>query len=118
MPLNKKSALAASVIAAATALFAGHDADAQIARRGALPRVNQPAVGGMVNLPYTTQDSQGNQWLFYNYGQFQHQGNMPIYSQGGMLQINGAYPTVRNNQAKIDEKTGEIIFENMTANGV
>jgi hypothetical protein len=34
-----------------------------------------------------------------------------------MLQINGAQPNVRSNQAKLDEKTNEVIFENMTVNG-
>ncbi len=78
---------------------------------------NQPAAGA-VNLPYTVSDNTGNQWLFYQYGQFQQQGNMPVYSQGGMLTINGAYPQARNNQARIDEKSGELVFETMNANGI
>ncbi len=72
--------------------------------------------GGMVTLPYHVNDGQGNQWVFYQYGQFQQQGNMPVYGQGGMLQISGQYPQGRQNQAKIDEKTGELVLENMPAN--
>jgi len=70
----------------------------------------------VVNLPYNIADSQGNQWVFHQFGQFQQQGNMPVYSQGAMLQIGGAYPQGRNNQAKIEEKTGELVLENMTVN--
>ena len=63
---------------------------------------NQP-VAGMVNLPYSVNDNSGNQWFFYQYGQFQQQGgNAPVYSQGAMLQINGQYPQARNNQARVD----------------
>jgi len=78
---------------------------------------NQPAAG-TVNLPYSFNDNTGNQWFFYQYGQFQQQGNMPVYSQGAMLQINGQYPQARNNQARVDEKTGELIFDAMQAPGV
>src|SRR5258705_2413894 len=73
---------------------------------------------GSVTLPYNVSDNTGNQWLFYQAGQFQQQGNMPVYSQGAMLQINGAYPQARNNQGRIDDKTGELILDNMNANGV
>lgn len=78
---------------------------------------NAPA-GGNVNLPYTVADNAGNQYFFYQSGQFQQQGNMPIYSQAAMLQISGQYPQARNNQASVDPKTGEIIFEKMTAPNV
>ncbi|HEV8291077.1 MAG TPA: hypothetical protein VGP94_04115, partial [Tepidisphaeraceae bacterium] len=95
-------------------------AQAQAQVRAGIRRIvgaNQP-VAGTVNLPYQISDNSGNQWLFYQYGQFQQQGNMPVYSQGAMLQINNQYPQARNNQARVDEKSGEIIFDNMSAAGV
>lgn len=113
--LGKKSALTIVLVAA---LFTSHT----LAQFGGIRRVvgargNAPGAGGVVTLPYSVADNGGNQWLFYQYGQFQQQGNMPIYSQGGMLQINGGYPQARNNQARVDEKSGELIFENMQVNG-
>src|SRR5438552_3074168 len=81
--------------------------------RGKL-RINpQPAGSGMVNLPYNLNDNAGNSWMIYQGGWLQEQGNQQIFSQGAMLMINGNQPQVRNNQARIDEKTGEIIFEKM-----
>src|SRR5207244_5661420 len=77
---------------------------------------NQPAAG-TVTLPYTVSDNTGNQWFFYQYGQFQQQGNMPVYSQGAMLQVNGNYPQARNNQARVDEKSGEVVFDSMQVPG-
>jgi len=68
---------------------------------------------GTVNLPYVWNDNTGNQWQFYQQGQFQHSGNMPVYSQGAMLMINGNYPQGRVNQARMDEKTGELVFDNL-----
>src|SRR5688572_14390263 len=73
--------------------------------------------GGNVNMPHSATDNQGNQWMIYPGGWCQMQGNSPVYSQGGMLLINGGQASVRNNQARMDDKTGEIIFENLTANG-
>lgn len=107
----KKLALLAAVAAAATVpLTLG--AELAIARKMRAPN-NAVAAGGVVNLPYTVSDNQGNQYFLYQYGQFQQQGQMPVYSQGAMLQVNGNYPQAANNQAKVDEKTGEVVFENM-----
>src|SRR2546423_5515794 len=75
------------------------------------------AAGGMVQLPYSVSDAGGNQWMIYPGGWCQMQGNNPIFSQGAMIMINGGQPQVRNNQARLDDKTGEVIFENMTCNG-
>ena len=79
---------------------------------------NAVAAGGTVNLPYTVPDGRGNQWMIYQYGQLQQQGNTPIYSQGAMLQINNQYPQARQNQARIDEKTGEVLLENLPVGNV
>src|SRR3954471_9243619 len=73
--------------------------------------------GGVARLPHQMPDSAGNPWSFYQSGWLQVQGNQPLYSQGAMLMINGNQPGQRNNQAKLDEKTGELIFENLTGQG-
>src|SRR5256885_3805140 len=81
--LAARSLVAMGLIIAALSL----PAEAQV--RAAMKRIaggNQPA-SGTVNLPYSFNDNTGNQWFFYQYGQFQQQGNMPVYSQGAMLQI-------------------------------
>jgi hypothetical protein len=72
---------------------------------------------GNVNLPYMANDNQGNQWAIYQGGWCQMQNNNPVYSQGGMLQINGSQPNIRTNQARLDDKTGELVFENLNCNG-
>ena len=75
-----------------------------------------PAAGN-VQLPHQVPDSQGNQWMIYQGGWIQMQGNQPLYSQGAMIMINGNQPNFRGNQAKQDEKSGEIVFENMNTGG-
>src|SRR5262245_17959808 len=70
---------------------------------------------GSQNLPYSTNDNDGNQWFLQQGGWLQSRGNMPLYSQGAMLMINGNQPNVQNNQARWDEKTGELLLENMKA---
>jgi hypothetical protein len=51
--------------------------------------------------------------MLYGSGWLQQQGNTPVYSQGAILHINQNQPTMNVNQAKVDAKTGEVIFENM-----
>src|SRR5215217_4462548 len=85
-------------------------------RAFAAPRVRPAPGAGMVNLPYTANDGQGNQWMIYQGGWMQQRGNQPVYSQSAMLTINGTQIQNTTNQAKIDEKTGEIVFENMNSN--
>src|SRR5262245_3605549 len=82
----------------------------------AAPRVRPAPAAGMVNLPYMVSDSAGNQWMIYQGGWMQQRGNQPVYSQSAMLQINGNGIQNNTNQAKLDEKTGEIVFENMNSN--
>jgi hypothetical protein len=71
--------------------------------------------GGVVNLPYFVQDNKGNQWRVYQGGWLQQQGNMPLYSQGAQIMINGAQPNMNNNQGRMDDKTGELVLENLQA---
>ncbi|HEX2971546.1 MAG TPA: hypothetical protein VHP11_04400 [Tepidisphaeraceae bacterium] len=87
------------------------------ALRGQFSKDGPAGPGGVVRLPYTVPDGQGNQWFVYPNGQLQQQGNMPVYGQAAMLQINGMYPQNRQNQGKLDEKTGELIIENLAAGG-
>jgi hypothetical protein len=68
-----------------------------------------------VNLPYMQPDKDGNQWMVHYYGYLQQQGQMPVYSNAGVLSINGVGTTNRVAQrtAKIDGKTGELVMENI-----
>jgi hypothetical protein len=63
-------------------------------------------------------DNAGNQWRFYPGGWFQQQGARPVYSQAAMLTINGNQVNSNTNVAKVDEKTGEIIFAGLVGQGV
>ena len=73
-----------------------------------------------VNLPYMQPDKDGNQWLVHFYGYLQQQGQMPVYSNAGVLSINGtpANGRVAQRQAKIDGKTGELVMENLPVGAV
>ena len=77
-----------------------------------------PAAPGSVNLPYMLPqtDAFGNRWMVYPNGYIQQQGNMPVYSQGAMITINGGQPNVAINQARLDDN-GELVLENMNAPG-
>src|SRR5262245_7449964 len=77
-----------------------------------------PAGAGVVNLPYVVNDNTGNQWMLYQSGWLRQQGNMPLYSQAATLLINGQHVGQQNNQARMDEKTGEVIFDALVAPNV
>lgn len=81
-------------------------------------RIVRPGGAGGVNLPYVAADSTGGQWRVYPGGWLQQSGNMPLYSQGAMLIVNGNQPNMNNNMARMDNETGEVVFENMNAAGV
>jgi hypothetical protein len=72
-----------------------------------------------VNLPYTQPDKDGNQWMVHYYGYLQQQGNMPVYSSAGVLNLNGSSTNGRvvQRSAKIDGKTGELVMENLQVAG-
>lgn len=74
-----------------------------------------PAPAGSVNLPYAFNDNNGNIWRIYNGGWMQQQGNPQVYSQGAMLTVNGAQVNQPNNQARLDDNTGEITLEDLQA---
>jgi hypothetical protein len=79
---------------------------------------NQPGPGGVVNLPYMISDNAGSIWRVYPGGWMQQQGNMPSYSQGAMLMVNGQQLGQNNNQGRVDEKTGELILDGIVSNGL
>ncbi len=81
--------------------------------------MNRPnsVVGGVVNLPFMMNDNNGAQWRIYQNGWLQQVGNMPIYSQGASILVNGNQPAQNNNQARFDEKTGEVVLDNLNGNG-
>jgi hypothetical protein len=71
--------------------------------------------GGTVRLPYTVQDGQGNQWMIYQGGWLQQQGNQPTYGQAAVITIAGQGAQSNNNMVRLDDKTGELVFDNMRA---
>jgi hypothetical protein len=73
------------------------------------------AADQIVPLPYQSPDKDGNTWMVHFYGYLQQQGNMPVYSNAGVLTINGVNSAGRivQRQGKIDGKTGELVLENM-----
>lgn len=90
-----------------------------IARKIVAAAAGAPAAGSSVSLPYTVNDNSGNSYYFYSNGMFRQQGNMPVFSQAAMIQIGGAsLPSPANTPAKLDEKTGEFIIENLQLRNV
>jgi hypothetical protein len=74
---------------------------------------------GVVNLPYMLNDSSGSVWRIYNGGWMQQQGgNMNLVGQGAMLIINGAQLNQTSNQGRLDASAGELVLENLVANGL
>ena len=89
---------------------------AAVAQFRALPQRMAPGPGA-VRLPYQVADASGTTWMIYHMGMLQQQGAAQIYSQGAMLTINGNQPVSRANTARLDEKTGEVIVENLAFAG-
>jgi hypothetical protein len=73
-----------------------------------------------VTFPYSQTDAAGNQWQIYGNGMAQQQGgNAPVFAQLAQLSVNGANINMRGNQSgKVDEKTGELLLENLSVGGV
>ncbi|MDP9173687.1 MAG: hypothetical protein M3O30_07455 [Planctomycetota bacterium] len=68
---------------------------------------------GSVTLPYTQNDSAGNQWIIDPGGTVRMGGNQPVFSQGSMLTVNGNTCNNISNTARVDLKTGEFILDNL-----
>src|SRR6478735_1305805 len=88
------------------------------AQRRIVAGPNHMAGPGVVNLPYMINDPSTGIWRIYNGGWMQQQGGMSLVGQGAMLMINGQQVNQNNNQGKLDEKTGELVLEGMTSNGI
>src|SRR5437763_1073175 len=92
---------------------------APLAARGQVREVRRivgqvmSAMKGTQSLTYYVNDNDGNQWMIQQGGWLQQRSGMPIYSQGAMLQINNSQPNQNNNQGRWDEKTGELLIENL-----
>jgi hypothetical protein len=82
------------------------------------PQQNPPA-GPTLNLPQTMTDASGNNWMIYQQGWLQMNGNNPVYGQSAQLTVNGNQPNTRNsNRCRVDEKTGELLFDFQPQQGV
>jgi hypothetical protein len=88
--------------------------DAQIINRR-MPR-RAGAGAGTVALPYQTSDGHGDTWMVYQPAMIQMQGNFPVYQQAAAITIGGNQPNMTN-QPRLDEKTGELIMENLQLGG-
>ncbi len=99
-------------------LSAGLVADAQVIIRRGLRFGNRPVTPGSVNLPYQVADSDGSTWSIYNGGWVQQRGGRQIYSQGGMISVNGAALASRTNQGHLDPKTGELVLDDLQAGNI
>mgnify|MGYP005841810477 CR=1 FL=1 len=106
-----KSCFPAVLAAVAVLWMLASAGPAQIARKPA-------ARTGTVSIPYRMpgNDPMGNQWLVYHGGRIQQQGNMPVYSESGMLFINGNNPGGNTNQARLEEN-GELVVEGLSTGG-
>ena len=105
------------VVALGSLCLTAHLSQAQDVRTGIIRRTAPGGANprGGQNLPYSTNDNDGNNWFVQSGGWLQSRGNMPIYQQGAMIMINGQQPNVPNNQARWDEKSGEMLIENLRA---
>ena len=118
--MNGRTCRVAMSVGMFAALWSCASASAQFGGRrgiGGPAGVVGGAGGGAITLPYNVQDNAGNSWQVYNGGWFRINGNMPLFSQGAMLLINGQMANQNVNQARLDPKTGEIVFDNVAANG-
>ncbi|HEX8322306.1 MAG TPA: hypothetical protein VF595_00210 [Tepidisphaeraceae bacterium] len=71
-----------------------------------------------VTLPYVSPDGGSGQWFVQQMGVLQQQGNQPVFSQAGMLTVNGQHPQRSTNTVDYDEKTKELTFPPAPAGAV
>lgn len=73
-----------------------------------------------MQLPTQVLDNAGTAWIVHGGGMVQQQGgNTPVFGQLGQLQVNGVSLVARGNvPAMMDERTGEILLENLSVGGV
>jgi hypothetical protein len=88
-------------------------ASAQLVRGPRVPRRNG---NGTVALPYQVSDGHGDTWMVYQPSMIQMQGNFPVYQQAAAITIGGNQPNMMN-QPRLDDKTGELILDNLQVGG-
>ena len=77
-------------------------------------RFMRNGMNGGSSLPVTGSDGHGDTWMVYQAAYLQCQSNFPVYAQTANLQVNGQQPG-GNNAARVDDKTGELVVENLQA---
>ena len=108
--------LPALALAAAAALPAA--AAIRVTTPGAWRFMRNGNAGGPAGqLPVTGSDGHGNSWMAYQPGYLQSQSNFPVYNQTATIQVNGQQPSSTNNAARLDEKTGELVMDNLQLGG-
>jgi len=110
MNMSRRILALVTILSIAPGVLHAQEIEARVRRGFAVANMR-----GSQNLPFSTNDNDGNQWLIQPGGWIQSRGNMPIYQQGAMLTINGNQPAAPNNQARWDEKTGELVLDNLKA---
>jgi hypothetical protein len=114
--IPKRHVLFAPIVSLLCAVsFFSSTAGAQIRRmhRGGLAN---GAAAGVTAFPYQTSDGHGDTWLVYQPAMVQMQGNFPVYQQTAAITVNGNQPAM-SSQPRLDEKTGELIMENLQLGG-
>lgn len=74
--------------------------------------------GATVNLPHVVPGGDGQQWMIQRGGWLQQQGNMPVFAQAAMLNINGAGPQGNANRATQDKQSGELVIDGLQIGGL
>lgn len=67
-----------------------------------------PVLADQVQLPYQQADGNGNQWVVYYQGALQQQGNQPVFSQAGVITVNGRQPQQNQQTASLDANAREL----------
>lgn len=94
----------AGLIAAVIGVAAIVPAGGQVMRR------NPGAARG---LPWQASDGHGQSWYVYQPWLVTLQGNFPVYNQAAVIAVNGTQPQLNGFAARVEEKTGELVIENM-----
>ena len=98
--------IAVALLVGSTIWLMNEPAHAQVRR--VIPRRGP----GVTSLPFQRSDGHGDTWMVYQPAMIQMQGNFPVYQQAATINIGGNQPNM-NTQPRIDDKTGELIMENL-----
>ncbi len=70
--------------------------------------LSAPVLADPVQLPYQSPDGSGNQWIIYYQGSVQQQGNQPVFSQAGIITVNGQQPQQSQQTGNFDAANKEL----------